>query len=75
MKTVELNNTSDNFEKIAIEVAEILNSSVYDDSIDFQADGENVIEYDNENEDSITWIIDSVYWNEDSTASRVELDC
>ena len=78
MKTITLSDTTraENLTEIANEACNILNNDLTpNDSISFDVDGENIIEYDNEKEESIIWIIDTVSWNEDGTASHVNLDC
>ena len=78
MKTVKLDNkvNAEDHKAIAELTADILNKDNFlDDMLDFQADGENIIEYDHHAEESITWYIDNVAWNEDGTASQVQIDC
>jgi hypothetical protein len=72
MKTVILSNgfKSENKSEIANEVANILGKN---SDNDFQADGENIIEY--ESDDSIYWYIDSVKYYDDGTIHSVNIDC
>ena len=72
MRTVILNNSfkSENKREIANEVAKILGKN---SDNDFQADGENIIEY--ESDDSVYWSIDSVKYNDDGTIHTVNIDC
>ena len=72
MKEVTLSNSTkaDNLQAVAIEIANILGAN---SDNDFQADGENIIEY--EEEDSVYWSIDHVSWNEDGTASHAQISC
>ncbi len=78
MKTVKLNNNidSDDWDNILIEVCRILNEDS-EDYQDFQVEqeGYHIIEYDNEEGDSIEWTIDTVGQNPDGTASHVNLFC
>ena len=77
MKTLNLSNSTkaENLVEIANEACNILNSDA-DENQDFQVDGEDIIEYDlTEEIDPIYWKIDTVAWNEDGTASQVNLDC
>ncbi len=72
MKEVILSNTTkaEKLEAVALEIAKILGQ---DAENDFQADGEVIIEY--EEEDSVYWSIDDVSWNEDGTASHARISC
>jgi len=76
MKEVTLSNSTkaDNLQAVAIEIANILGAN---SDNDFQADGENIIEYEEEEEeeDSVYWSIDHVSWNEDGTASHAQISC
>ncbi len=77
MKTVNLRNTTKAEDLIAIanEACSILNKEA-DEDTEYQTDGEDIIEYDlTEETDSVTWMIETVAWNEDETASQVNLDC
>lgn len=77
MKTLTLSNTTkaDNQAAIANEACSILNSDANEDQ-DFQVDGEEIIEYDlTEENEPIVWRIDTISWNEDGTASHVQIDC
>jgi hypothetical protein len=74
MKTVILNDgfASDSLSDIAVRVAEILGRLSEND---FQADGENIIEYTDDEYDSYLWVIDSVQYNSDGTVHSVNIDC
>lgn len=77
MKTVHLSSTTDanNNTAIANEVCNIWNKNAGIDT-DFDVIDENIIEYDlAEGYEPILWSIDQVAWNEDGTASCVDLDC
>ena len=75
MKNVTLSNKSETIEEIANEVFNILCKSA-DTFQDFQLDGEEIIEYDlAEEDDPIHWKMYTIEWNDDSTASHVNIDC